>query len=86
MRLRLLSATAVGSLLAIFAIASPTIAGGPTAVPEETAVAAEMPPITGPDWQGLYAGLSFARPSGDNFWAVPSQGPSTTDDFSGNVT
>ena len=86
MRLRLLSATAVGSLLAIFAIASPTIAGGPTAVAEETAVAAEMPPITGPDWQGLYAGLSFARPSGDNFWVVPSQGPSTTDDFSGNVT
>ena len=86
MRLRILSVTAVGSLLAVMSIASPTIAGGPTATTEETPVVAEMPPAAAADWQGSYAGIAFARPSGDNFWVVPSQGPSTTDDFSGNVT
>ena len=86
MRLRFLSATAVGSLLAVMSIASPTIAGGPTATTEETPVAAEMASTVGADWQGSYAGIAFARPSGDNFWVVPSQGPSTTEDFSGNVT
>ena len=76
-----------GGVLSITSLTAPALAGGPTVVVEETPVAEAMAPASGPDWQGFYAGLSFAKPNGENFWSGgPIIGSTTTESFGGSMT
>lgn len=50
--------------LALAALTAPARAGGPTAAPEETPLAATAAPASGHDWGGLYLGLGLSKPGG----------------------
>lgn len=51
-------------LAALFALASPVHAGGPTIVAPDPVPEALPAPVEGVDWSGPYAGLSYGRVSG----------------------
>lgn len=74
-----------GAALALTALTTAALAGGPTTAVEETPVAAAPAPAAA-DWSGFYTGLAFAKPFGDNFWAGGILGDTTTEDWGGSMT